>query len=235
MITVLDHGYVRVVDVMGDELRIVNAARASYGKEHAEFTEQDAKLLRYLWTHGHMSPFRHVVISVEVKAPLEVARQLWKYVVGSDHTMETSWNEESYRYVAPEAPEFYIPQAWRYKSATNKQGSEGILADSTRWQVALEAHHAESVAWYHEALHAGIAPEMARLFLPAYGLYTTWRWTASLQAVLHVIEERTAPGAQWEIQQYAAALRALILPRFPVMQALLAEDSHSAREGGGNG
>ena len=223
MLAVLDKGYVRLVDIMGDELRIVNAARASYGKEHTEFTGQDEKLLRYLWTHGHMSPFRHVLISVEIKAPLEVARQLWKYVVGSDHTMETSWNEESYRYVAPEAPEFYVPKEWRLKSVKNKQGSEGVIENNEAWIKALEAFYEQSKVVYNDALQAGIAPEMARLFLPAYGLYTTWRWTASLQAILHVIEERTADGAQWEIRQYAEALKTMILPEFPVMRKIVEE------------
>ena len=92
IITVLRDGYVKLVDKMGSDLSVVNAARASFAKESKDFSTQDARLLNYLARENHMSPFRHAFMTFEIKAPLMVARQHWKYVVGSDHTMD-SWNE----------------------------------------------------------------------------------------------------------------------------------------------
>ncbi|HYF47656.1 MAG TPA: FAD-dependent thymidylate synthase, partial [Acidimicrobiales bacterium] len=122
-IDVLNAGYVRLVDRMGSDLSVANAARVSFAKESAwiedddgEFVrrvlaEKDRRLIRFLARNGHTSPFRHAFATLEVKAPLFVARQWWKYVVGSDHTMD-GWNEVSRRYVEDE-PEFYVPREWR--------------------------------------------------------------------------------------------------------------------------
>jgi thymidylate synthase (FAD) len=93
-IDVLDKGYVRLVDKMGSDLSVVNAARASFAKESHELSKSDARLIDFLARENHMSPFRHAFVTLEFKAPLMVARQHWKYVVGSDHTMD-SWNESS--------------------------------------------------------------------------------------------------------------------------------------------
>src|SRR5690242_11461812 len=112
-LNVLDHGYVRLVDVMGTDLSVVNAARASFAKESKEFSQSDARLVSFLAKNGHMSPFRHAFATFEIKAPFMVVRQHWKYVVGSDHTMD-AWNESSRRYVTEDV-EFYIPRPdeWR--------------------------------------------------------------------------------------------------------------------------
>src|SRR5690606_21252109 len=107
-IGVLDKGYVRLVDVMGSDLSVANAARVSFARESTEFDDRDERLIRFLAREGHTSPFRHAMVTFEVKAPLMVARQWWKYVVGSDHTMD-GWNEVSRRYVDTE-PEFYMPE-----------------------------------------------------------------------------------------------------------------------------
>ena len=90
-IQVLDKGYVRLVDTMGSDLSVVNAARASFAKESLELDQKDVHLIDFLIRENHMSPFRHAFATFEFKAPLMVARQHWKYVVGSDHTMD-SWN-----------------------------------------------------------------------------------------------------------------------------------------------
>jgi thymidylate synthase (FAD) len=108
MINVLDKGYVRLVNVMGSDLSVVNSARVSYDKESTELSEKDARLIRFLAREGHTSPFRHATLQFEMYAPLMVARQHWKYIVGSDHTMD-AWNESSRRYVTEE-PAFYIPE-----------------------------------------------------------------------------------------------------------------------------
>lgn len=213
---VLDHGYVRYVDHMGSDLTIVNAARVSFEKESDEYSEADDRLMKFLLDRNELSPFRHASISFEVYAPLLVARQWWKYVVGSDHTMN-AWNESSRRYVTEE-PVYYSP-SWRAAPESAKQGSTAMVIGTDfvadQFSGLLEKAQGESIANYEAALEAGIAPEQARVFLLAYGLYVRWRWTASLQAVMHFLDERADDDAQWEIQQYALAVRELARERFP--------------------
>jgi thymidylate synthase (FAD) len=157
------------------------------------------------------------VLSFEVYAPLMVARQWWKYVVGSDHTMD-GWNESSRRYVTEE-PTFYAiaPTAWRSAPASRKQGSGEPLpaAVGRRLSTELADHYTRSLERYEAALEAGVAVEQARVFLPAYALYVRWRWTASLQAVGHFLAQRLADDAQREIAAYATAVRELAEARFP--------------------
>jgi thymidylate synthase (FAD) len=116
-IDVLDKGYVRLVDHMGSDISVVNAARVSYDKESQELTERDGKLINFLIREKHTSPFRHAALTFEVYAPLVVARQWWKYAVASSHVDDQNgWNESSRRYIT-EDEEFYIPTAnqWRSK------------------------------------------------------------------------------------------------------------------------
>lgn len=217
MIACLDHGYVRLLDYMGDDLKIANAARASFAKSHQHMTPGDVKLLGFLFRNGHLSPFRHCFVTYEVKAPLEVARQWWKYVVGSDHTMD-GWNEASRRYVTME-PEFYVPgpDEWRSQPENKKQGSGAPVSrrlgeEATERLLSLIQRGSADYEW---ALENGIAAEVARLFLPAYGMYVSWQWSASLQSVLHFLGQRLEEDAQKEIQVYAQAVYGLTAPVFP--------------------
>ncbi|EGL82712.1 thymidylate synthase, flavin-dependent [Caldalkalibacillus thermarum TA2.A1] len=216
-IDVLDKGYVRLVDVMGDDLRVVNAARVSYAKESKQLSDKDIRLIKFLAREGHTSPFRHAMLSFEIYAPLMIARQWWKYVVGSDHVMD-AWNEASRRYITME-PEWYIPDenAWRSKPDHSKQGS-GEPVDRAIGREAtqrLKRQLEEGLKDYEWALEAGIAPEQARLLLPsAYGMYTPWYWTASLQSVAHMLNQRLAHDAQAEFQAYARAVYELVKPYF---------------------
>ncbi len=234
-IPVLDHGYVRLVDAMGDDLTVVNAAKVSFDKEAASFGPREERLLAFLGREGHTSPFRHAILSFEIYAPLMVARQWWKYVVGSDHTME-AWNELSRRYVTEE-PTFHAidPGAWRSAPANRKQGSGEALPAETgqRLSAALAAHHARSLQLYEEAIAAGVAVEQARVFLPAYAMYVRWRWTASLQSVGHFLDQRLADDAQREIAAYAAAVRTLAATRFPHALAALVPLAEGRAEGPG--
>lgn len=215
---VLDRGYVRLVDVMGTDLSVVNAARVSYDKESNELSDKDKRLIQFLAREGHTSPFRHAMATFEVYAPLMVARQWWKYVVGSDHTMD-SWNESSRRYITEE-PTFYVPSAdeWRSAPENSKQGSgEPIPVEDGRiFTRELEQYIAKGEELYQQALENGICAEQARLFLPAYGMYVRWRWTASLQSINHFLNQRLADDAQKEIRDYAQAVYKLIKPKFPV-------------------
>jgi thymidylate synthase (FAD) len=217
-IEVLDKGYVRLVDTMGSDLSVVNAARASFAKESLELDQKDVHLIDFLIRENHMSPFRHAFATFEFKAPLMVARQHWKYVVGSDHTMD-SWNESSRRYVTIE-PEFYVPAVdeWRLAPDNKKQGSGGpigpwigsVLTDE------LNRYIEQGEALYAMAMDNGVAAEQARLFLPAYGMYVVYRWTCSLQSIALFLNQRLDEGSQVEIRDYARAVLSLIQPEFPI-------------------
>jgi thymidylate synthase (FAD) len=218
IVKVLGNGYVRLVDSMGDDLSVVNAARASFAKESKELSPKDARLIDFLIRENHMSPFRHAFMTFEIKAPLMVARQHWKYVVGSDHTMD-SWNESSRRYVTMD-PEFYIPESdqWRMAPEDKKQGSGGPIGP---WHGALLTDELKKLikqgeALYSMALEQGVAPEQARLFLPAYGMHVVYRWSCSLQSVCLFLTQRLAEDSQVEIQEYAKAVYALSKEKFPI-------------------
>ncbi|MBB3131433.1 thymidylate synthase (FAD) [Paenibacillus rhizosphaerae] len=223
-IEVLDQGYVRLVNHMGSDLTIVNAARVSYAKQSLELSDRDVRLIKFLAREGHTSPFRHAIVQYEVYAPLMVARQWWKYVVGSAHYEGTgdsleAWNESSRRYIT-EDPAFYIPKAgeWRSQPKNSKQGSGG----EADWELGVK-HTQElmdyvelGISKYEAALADGICAEQARLFLPSYGMYVRWYWTASVQSVAHFLSQRLEHDAQKEIQEYAKAVLELIKPLFPV-------------------
>jgi thymidylate synthase (FAD) len=225
MIEVLDKGYVRLRDVMGSDLTVVNAARVSYAKESLELTERDLKLIKFLANHGHTSPFRHAMLQFEIYAPLMVARQWHKYRIGSAHIEGTefdpmeAWNESSRRYIT-EDPVFYVPNKneWRGKPENSKQGSGDIV----HWELGAEAtallmnYINLGMEYYTWALEQGICAEQARLFLPAYGMYIRWWWTSSLQAVAHFLNQRLEHDAQKEIQEYAKAILTLAESRFPI-------------------
>ena len=218
-ISVLDKGYVRLVDQLGNDTSVVNAARVSYDKESQGFDEKDAKLLQFLIREGHTSPFRHAALTFEVYAPLFVARQWWKYAVSSTHVDDQNgWNESSRRYIT-ESEEFYIPQSreWRSKPENSKQGSGNPVDEYTGsiHTSQLEQHIESGIEMYRTALEDGIAPEQARLFLPAYGMYVRWRWTVSLQGVMTFLEQRLGHDAQVEIQEYAKAVKSLSAQAFP--------------------
>ena len=218
-INVLDKGYVILHQVMGDDLTIVNAARVSYNKKKEKMDEKDKRLIKFLAKHDHTSPFRHATLQFEVYAPLMVARQWWKYVVGSDHVMD-AWNESSRRYIT-EYPVFYIPKhnEWRSKPENSKQGSGTPVDQGTGSFLTTELIKLieKGERLYNTAINEfNVAPEQARLFLPAYGMYVRWYWTASLQSVAHFLNQRLAEDAQWEIKQYAKAVKKLAEKKFPL-------------------
>jgi thymidylate synthase (FAD) len=220
----LDHGYVLWIDHMGTDLSVVNAARASYMKESGLFTSDDKRLLNWLWREREMSPFRHATMTFEVYAPLMVARQWFKYVVGSNHDPLLGWNESSRRYVTEE-PVYYTP--WFNKApASKKQGSgEPVkVGEQTFWRLELERLQDETMKMYERAIFAGIAPEQARVFLLGYGLYVRWRWTCSLQGCIHFLTQRLDKKAQSEIREYAEAVYILTAERFPITMKAFKEE-----------
>ena len=215
-VDVLDHGYVRLLNVLGNDLTVVNAARASFAKEQAELEEKDVKLIDFLVRHKHDSVFRHQVMSFEIRAPIETKNQIIKHAVASTHLDEQyGWNESSRRYVTEE-PEFFIPDVFKQAPENNKQGrGKEDHPYSEEWKTQLRAVQEQGILNYHNAINSGVSPEQARLFLPAYGLYVTWRWTASLQALLNFLSLRLGEGAQYEIKQYAQAIQQYVSAYFP--------------------
>ncbi len=227
-IDVLDKGHVELLDSMGSDLTTVEVARVSFNKGATQLGERERKLISYLAEHEHTSPFRHAMLMLRLKAPLFVARQLWKHVIGiaPEFDLEdrftglaggyssTGWNEASGRYVELH-DEFYIPTEWRAQSVSNKQGSAGLVEDQAKAAAAYQAGLDSAYAAYGQMRELGVAKEQARVVLPQ-SIYTSWIWTGSLQAFLHVVDLRTKPDAQWETQQYGFAVRDILAERFPV-------------------
>ena len=226
-IDVLDKGYIEVVDTLGDDLTPVNAARVSFGGRSDKFTEKDKRLSRFLIKHKHFSPFRHQHIMVIIKAPEFVLRQWYKHVVGiettSTHaTKDHAGNEISGRYV--EVEDFYYPDVWRKQSEDNKQASEGELDDlqQKRMSLVYETYMTQVEMAYETMISSGVAKEQARIVLPLSQYTQVW-WTASFQSVMNFIELRDEPTAQVEIQEYARALKEIMLDAFPETTKLWSE------------
>ena len=219
LISVLDHGYVKLVNIFGNELDIVNAARLSYDRSSSSLDEKDVRLINFLIRENHTSPFRHVHLSLEFNAPIMVARQHWRHIVGAS-TLEdgTPFSELSRRYVRG-SQDFYIPDAfsWRSSPENSKQGSGDPVKTEigAKYLQRLRASIERGVSDYEEAIKDGIAPEQARLLIPAYALYTKYMWTPSLHAALNFVEMRSANDSQYEIREYSIAVESIIKEHFP--------------------
>lgn len=225
MINVLDKGFVKIIDHMGSDLSATKAARASFAKDSPEWNAKEEKLLAFLIREKHMSCFRHATITYQAKAPLFVVNQWYKYSIASTHRSEQfGWNEMSKRYVTAE-PEFYVPEntAWRSMPSNKKQGSGVPLSPQTgsHFTKTLEDWYEKGKDLYQGLEAMGVATEQARLFIPAYGMYTQFQWTTSLATVIHFLQERLAHDAQAEIRQYAQAVLDLTSPLFPATFKLL--------------
>lgn len=221
-VNVLDYGHVDLVDYMGSDLSVVNAARVSFNKESSwdyedshvpikTLPEKDAKLIKYLGKHNHFTPFCHPQITLRIKCPIFVRAQLGKHQIG------LTMNEVSRRYVTFE-PEIYTP-LWRNAPTDGaKQGSSGAVEDMDmciRLRQEYDAVAKECLDLYSKLIQDGVAPEQARSILPQ-GTYTEFMWTGSLYAFARVYNLRIDAHAQWEIQQYAKAIDRIIAPLFPV-------------------
>lgn len=190
--------HVEYVDHLGDDLRVVNAARVSFDKESPRLSEKDQKLISYLAKHNHFTPFTHVMITMRETVPIFVARQRFKHMVGF------TYNEVSRRYVDDE-PEFYTPEVWRKRADNKKQGSS-----DEEWKDELGFDIEERLQYvmtdlkdlYTDMINSGIAPEQARMVLPQ-SMYTSYYVTGSLSAWARAYKLRIDPHAQKEIQDLA--------------------------------
>ena len=226
-IDVLDKGHIELVDTLGDDLTPVNAARVSFGGRSEEFTNKDKRLSKFLIKHKHFSPFRHQHIMVIINAPEFVMRQWYKHVVGIETTSSSAskdhaWNEISGRYV--EVEDYYYPEVWRKQSEDNKQASDGVLDDlqQKRMTSFYNEYMRQVEMTYDRMIEAGMAKEQARIVLPLSQYTQVW-WTASFQSVMNFIELRDEPTSQVEIQEYARALKTIMMESFPETTKLWSE------------
>ena len=214
---------VTLIDSMGTDLSVVNAARVSFNKKATwghhvpgqgifELKEGDKKLIRYLAKHGHWTPFGHATLSYHIKAPIFVARQLVKHQVG------LVWNEVSRRYVE-DTPEFWMPEVWRGRPTDKKQGSseEEIVWLDREQRVGAGVDKAceYAVEIYEKMIRAGVAPEQARMVLPQ-NTYTEWYWTGSLYAFARVCGLRCKGDTQEETRNVAWEIHDLAKEKFPI-------------------
>jgi thymidylate synthase (FAD) len=217
-ISVLDKGYVQLIEHMGSDLSVVNAARCSFDKQRDFLLEDDIRLIHYLAREKHMLPFRHPTISLRVHMPIFVARQLGKHQIGF------SMSEVSRRYVTGD-PEFYEPEVWRKRpEASIKQGSGEDFSMGQQIDLVTKAFisHHRSLSIYKDLLSMGTAPEMARMILPQ-SMYTTVYWTGSLLGWNHLYKQRTDSHAQKETQEYGRAIGTIMEELFPVSWEALNE------------
>jgi len=202
---------VELLDKLGSDLTVVNAARVSFAKQSDSFNESDERLIRYLAKHKHWTPFSQCQVQLRIAAPIFVARQAFKSSVG------TSRNEISRRYV-DELPTYYNPQEWRSRPTNGmKQGSGEALSKAvnnkcSRIHVDIVALADEA---YRKLLLLGAAPEQARMVLPQ-AMMTEWIETGSLAYWARFYGLRSSPDAQKEIQDLAEKVAAVIAPLFPI-------------------
>lgn len=219
-ISCLDHGFVALADVMGDDRTAARCARTSYRNANAErTTEEDERLTAYLVRNRHTTPLEFCQLRFYVKLPIFVARQFVRH-------RTQAINEISYRYVTA-AREFYVPAADRMqrKSATNKQGSSTEIVErpDTCAEIIRSTCDAAFDA-YEQLLAQGLAPELARVVLPV-ATYTEWYAQMNLHNFLHMVGLRRDPHAQYEIRVYADAMLQLARQHFPT--AIAAWESSS--------
>jgi thymidylate synthase (FAD) len=205
---------VQLLEIFGSDLTVVNAARVSMGKESTEMTAGDAKLIKYLATHKHVSPFFHPQIRFRFKMPIPIAREWFRHTVGF------SRNEISRRYVDTD-PEFFLPTMWRERNTSVKQGSKDTpITNEADVKEDVEEWHAQALGLYKSMLERGVCPEQARFVLPQ-SMYTEFIETGSLYGYARLCGLRDAPDAQKEIRDYAQQVSALLEKAFPVSWSAL--------------
>ncbi len=225
-----------LLDYMGDDLAVVNAARVSFDKssdwdifcdgmcfvcdcegDGRKLKDEDVKLVNYLAKHNHWTPFSHTALKFRVAAPVPIRTQCFKHKVGLTE------NEESRRYISS-TPEIFIPQFFRSKpEGSIKQGSSGVHELSDTWLEVYRDMTTDAVNAYLQMLEDGICPEQARFILPQ-GAIVNWIWTGNLVSFANFYVKRTDKNAQKEIQDLAKLIGEQIEPLFPVSwKALVGE------------
>lgn len=211
-----------LIDHMGSDLSVVNAARVSFDKVSEwdfeveenwscklKLREEDAKLIRYLAKHDHWTPFAHTSISLRMQAPVPIRTQCFKHKQGLVE------NEESRRYISGR-PTIFVPDEFRNAPVGGaKQGSSGVHYDSKQWLVEYQEAARDCINLYEKMIADGVCPEQARFVLPQ-GCEVQWIWTGNLYAFANFYLKRTDKHAQKEIQDLAYMVGEIIQPLFPV-------------------
>lgn len=207
-INVLDHGYVTLIDYMGSDDAIANAARISYDKGTKKVSNNE-NLIRYLFRHRHTSPFEMVEFQFELKMPLFVIQQLIRHRTANINQMSLRYSEA--------IEEFYIPNLDQIKeqSKVNNQGRGEIMDKPDEIAALLEGSSLSSLTAYKYLLDENLAKELSRMVLPA-NLYSKLVWKMDLHNLFHFLKLRIDKHAQWEIQEYAKAIYSLIQPIVPI-------------------
>jgi thymidylate synthase (FAD) len=218
---------VELIDVMGSDLTVVNAARVSFGKRSSYeegvcgewlLPEKDKKLIKYLAKHDHWTPFAHTSISLWLQAPIPIRTQCFKHKQGLVE------NEESRRYISGR-PTVFVPDTFRNTPVGGaKQGSSGVHYDSDLWRQTYQSVTETAVHTYESMIAAGVCPEQARFILPQ-GCEVQWIWTGNLYAFASFYKKRTDPYAQKEIQDLARMVGQIIEPLFPESWKALVHDA----------
>jgi len=208
-------GEVQLIDSMGDDLAVVNAARNSYGAYKDALEAKDERLIRRLVKDSHWSPFEHCFVKFWIVAPIPISKQ---------HMRHRSWSfsEISRRFTSSNI-EIYVPEGFRTQHKTNHQGSNldsinPMLTIGTLTATAVEHYRkscTDSIEVYDSLLEAGVCREQARFVLPQ-ALYTNFTASCSLRSLLHFIDLRSASDAQWEIQKVSDAMLSLVEDQFPL-------------------
>ncbi|MDD4817909.1 MAG: FAD-dependent thymidylate synthase [Victivallaceae bacterium] len=204
-------GWVGLIDHLGNEATLVNAARVSFGKLKKDMDDRDVTLLEYLISNKHTSPLEHMVFTFSIHCPL--------FVRGQWHRHRTwSYNEISRRYTEVDI-ECYTPDKLRIQAENNRQASVADPDfDDTALRDSIRRHNEESMKLYESLLASGVCREQARGVLPQNMMVTFWG-TVDLNNLLHFLELRDSDHAQWEIREYAIAIKKLIKPLIPHVAA----------------
>lgn len=205
---VLDHGYIELVDMMGDDHTPAMSARRA---EEPRDWSLDGKLTKYMHEHDHSSPFEFVELTWRVKCPIFVARQWLRQ-------RTANVNELSLRYEESDL-QFYVPELWRKQSKSNRQGSGEAAANPWASRVYIDTLYS-CVQTYEALIEEGVAREQARMILPV-SVYTEFLWKNDLKNTLDFLRLRTDEHAQWEIRQYADAMVGILEERLPRLMEIV--------------
>jgi len=234
-------GFVEILDVFGNDLTVVNAARVSFNKE-SDFepvkggygaaakiighmlSAKDQSLIEYLAANDHVTPFFHPQLRFRIKMPIFVVREWYRHTVGFAR------NEVSRRYVTYE-PEFFIPDELRLRDEKLKQGSSSkIVEENSKFVTEMENYSKQALQYYNYLLESGICPEQARIILPQ-SMYTEFIETGSLAAYARLVNLRMDKSAQCEIQKYAYLISSILEKLFPVSWRALIKSQYLGRKG----
>jgi thymidylate synthase (FAD) len=199
---------VELLETFGSDLTVVNAARVSLGKQVNEFTDKDARLIKYLADHDHVSPFFHPQARFRLKMPIWMAREWFR------HTIGFARNEVSRRYV-DDPPTFHLPPFVRGRALNKKQGSlDDAHPDTTLMLHVMKESTEKSFHYYTSLIQGGVPPEQARMVL-SQNMMTEFIETGSLAAYARLVNLRMGPDAQSEIREVASQISAQLRSAFP--------------------